>query len=68
MSVPPGSDNLLREVRAGFIAQGVTLSAWCSANRVTRSYAHHVLRGHTNGPNALALRARLVGAATAMAA
>lgn len=68
MGAPQGSDDLLREVRAGFIAQGVTLSAWCSANKVTRSYAHHVLRGHTNGPNALALRTRLVRAATAVAA
>lgn len=58
-----GSNNLLLRVRGGFISKGTTLAEWCRTNSVDHAYAHRVLRGYTNGPSALALRERIVGAA-----
>jgi hypothetical protein len=53
---------LLPQVRAGFILQGTTFTAWCRSNGIDPGYAHHVVSGKTNGPSAQALRSRLVEA------
>lgn len=41
----PASDELDRAVRAGFIARGTSLNAWCIANGVTRQTAEKALKG-----------------------
>lgn len=68
ITAQPESGELLLQVRADFIRQGSSLLAWCRAHGVNHGYAHRVLRGMTNGPEALALRARLVDASRSKAA
>jgi hypothetical protein len=58
--VTPG---LYNQVRAGFVAQGTSLAAWCSKNAVTRQYAEKCLKFKSNGAHAIALRMRLIEAA-----
>lgn len=55
-----GSDSLLLQVRGDFTRGGTSLSAWCRCNKVDHGHAHRVLRGFTNGPQAQALRFRIV--------
>ncbi len=62
LSVAP-SDDLYRMVRAGFVAKGTTLNAWCIANGVNRQTARRALSGERNGKNSRQLRERLVDAA-----
>lgn len=50
-------------VRAGFVRQGTTLSAWCDANGVKRQNATRALLGTWNGPKAQCLVERLKAAA-----
>lgn len=57
----PGTD-LLRQVMAGFVRRGTTLTQWCRANGESRVHARVALLGQRNGPKAQALRARLVQA------
>lgn len=57
-----GGDDLLRAVRAAFVSKGLTLNSWCRLNGVQHSYAHRALRGFTNGPAAMSLRARILAA------
>jgi hypothetical protein len=52
-----------RRVRAGFVAQGSSLSAWCRANGVQRQNAHKALVGQWSGPKADELVARITVAA-----
>jgi hypothetical protein len=54
-------DDLAR-VKAGFILRGSTFKAWCRENSIHPGYAHIVVAGKTNGPKALALRARIIRA------
>lgn len=61
-------ESALPEVRAGFVLQGTTLRAWCLKNSVDPGYAHIVLSGKSNGPNAQELRARIVQASVGAAA
>jgi hypothetical protein len=63
----PGED-LLREVRAGFVMQGTTFSTWCTQQGINRSSARQALMGSWNGPKGRALRTRVVKAAKASAA
>lgn len=57
-----GSDSLLLQVRGDFTRKGTSLSAWCKLNGIDHAHAHRVLRGHTNGAKAQALRDRLIEA------
>lgn len=57
------SDDLYRMVRAGFVAQGTTLNAWCSARGIHRQTAERSLKGERNGRRSRELRDRLVAAA-----
>ncbi len=57
------SKDLYLKVRAGFVAQGTTLNAWCRANGHLRGNARHALIGSWDGPKGRAFRADLVKAA-----
>lgn len=61
LAVEP-SDDLYRMVRAGFVAKGTTLNAWCIANGVNRQTAYKALRGERHGENSRCLRKRLTAA------
>jgi hypothetical protein len=50
-------------VRAGFIAKGTTLNAWCIANGVKRQTAEKSLKGNRESKQARELRDLLVSAA-----
>lgn len=52
----------LAQVRAGFILKGTTFKAWCRADGVDPGYAHKVVAGKLNGPNAEVLRKRIIAA------
>lgn len=54
--------DLYRLVRAGFIAQGTTLSGWCQERGVDTSNARSALAGAWNGPKGKALREQLIEA------
>ena len=58
--MPQPPNELLRIVRAGFVARGTSLAAWCRNESVSRQYATKVLKGAGGGPKARTLRARLV--------
>ena len=57
----PGTD-LLRQVMAGFVLQGTTLTEWCREHGESRVHARVALLGERNGPKAQALRAKLIDA------
>lgn len=61
--VVPPSEDLYLMVRAGFVAQGTTLNAWCIANRITRQSVEKALRGQRNGKVSRALRELIIEAA-----
>jgi hypothetical protein len=52
-----------RDVRAAFIARGISLNIWCKRYGVTHHWAARVLTGKANGPAAERLKARLRRAA-----
>ncbi len=54
---------LLDRVRAGFVAQGTSLNAWCTENAVSYPNARQALIGSWNGPKGVAVRQRIVEAA-----
>lgn len=54
---------MLRQVMAGFVRQGTTMTAWCRENGQSRVHARMALLGERNGPAARVLRARLLAAA-----
>jgi len=62
----PGLD-LIRQVRAGFIAQGTTLTEWCRNHQTSHTNARHALVGSWNGPKGKAMRARIAKAAGVIA-
>jgi len=49
-------------IRAGFITQGSTLTAWCRKRGVNTTNARSALVGAWNGPKGKALRAELIEA------
>jgi hypothetical protein len=63
-NLTPGRE-LYREVLAGFVRQGSSLSRWCQDQKpkVTRSNAQAALFGHWSGPGAAKLCDRLIEAA-----
>jgi hypothetical protein len=61
------TNNLLRNVRAGFVLKGTLLNAWCSANGIVRRTAEQSLTGQNKSNNAIALAARIKLAAGLMA-
>lgn len=52
--------DLYRQVRAGFVQQGLTLARWCAERKVHRENARRCLLGQWTGPKARALAATLV--------
>lgn len=58
-SITP-SAKLYDHVRAGFIAQGTTLTAFCRERNVAPANARCALVGSWNGPRAKRLRQELV--------
>lgn len=57
----PGPD-LVRKVRAAFVAGGTTLGRWCREQGVADQNARLALLGGWNGPKGKAMRARLIRA------
>jgi hypothetical protein len=53
------TNDLLRNVRAGFVLQGTSLNAWCSANGIVRRTAEQSLTGENKSNNAAALATRI---------
>ncbi len=47
-------------VKAGFVAQGLSLSAWCKSNDVKLSNIKQCLTGSWDGPKAKELRAKVI--------
>ena len=62
MTTPAPSLDLHLQVRAGFVAQGTSLKAWCREHEITPSNARDALIGRWNGPKGKALRAKVVKA------
>lgn len=60
-SLNPSIDLYLR-VRAGFVQQGTTLTAWCRAHGHDVSNARQALFGAWNGPKARELRTEIIKA------
>lgn len=58
----PGKDLVLK-VRAGFVAQGSSLSRWCQQNGIDRPNARLCLMGAWDGPKSRMLRMRIAEAA-----
>lgn len=54
---------LHRQVRAGFIRQGITMSTWCREHHVNRPNLISALRGGWRGPKATVLLRRVCEAA-----
>jgi len=61
-------DHSLAAIRAGFVAQGTSLHAWCKANGEDTSNARRAIAGTWKGPKASALLQRLVAASQGKAA
>lgn len=57
------TDQLLRSVRACFVLQGSSLSAWCKENGIVRRTAEQSLNGENRSDNAYALAAQICIAA-----
>lgn len=47
--------SLYRRIKAGFVMQGGSLTEWCRANGIDRSWAFQCLNGKRKGPAASAL-------------
>lgn len=58
----PGKE-LIQEVRAGFIRQGTSLSAFCRENEIEGKTVHRLLSGDWNGPIAKQKRKKIMAAA-----
>jgi hypothetical protein len=58
-------EDLYRRVRAGFVANGTSLRAFCIANHVFPQNARDCLLGIWRGPRAQALRRQLMQASKA---
>ena len=62
MATPEPGLGLMQQVRAGFVLQGTTFSAWCKANQISQYNARDAVIGSWNGPKGKALRAQIVKA------
>jgi hypothetical protein len=60
---PNPSHMLYIRVRAGFVAQGTTFTAWCRENHLARPNVASALIGAWNGPKGRAIRERVIRAA-----
>lgn len=58
----PGND-LYTKVKAAFVEQETTFTAWCRTHNINRQNAIFALRGGWRGPKARALVARIIKAA-----
>ena len=58
---PPG-DDLFVQIRASFIKNRTTFSAWCRTEKVGVSNARMAIYGHWNGPKGKKLRAKAIEA------
>ena len=56
------SRDLYNKVRAGFVAQGSSLSQWCKAKGMNTQNALSCLTGTWDGPKAKTLRAEIIEA------
>lgn len=54
--------DLHNQVKAGFVAQGASLSSWCKNNGVKISNIKQCLTGSWDGPKAKELRAKVIHA------
>lgn len=54
------SRDLYNRVRAGFVIQGSSLTAWCNSHGVKQQNILHCLVGSWNGPKSQALREQVV--------
>jgi hypothetical protein len=61
--IPENDRQRHRHVRAGFVALGTSLNAWCRENGVTLQSADKALNGEWTGPGAEALVRRIMRAA-----
>lgn len=52
--------HLYDKVRAAFIVQGTTLSAWCRGHNIKQTHAKSSLYGSWNGPKGSELRKQLI--------
>jgi hypothetical protein len=59
MTTPEPSRDLLRKVKAHFILEGTTLTAWCRDNGINMPNAREALMGTWDGPAGRRLRERL---------
>lgn len=57
---PTPGEQLLSQVRAGFVSQGTSFARWCRENGVARQNARLSLVGGWNGPKGQELRAKLI--------
>ena len=54
----------VQSIRAGFVAQGTSLAAWCRAEGLHRPNVVKALTGEWRGPKANAVVARAIAAST----
>lgn len=59
LELPKPSRELLNQVKAHFVAQGTTLSAWCRDHGHYPSNVRQALQGTWDGPVGRALREQL---------
>lgn len=62
-TVPNKTEERQRRVRAGFVVQGTSLTAWCRARGVKHQNARKALAGEWKGPKASALIREILQAA-----
>lgn len=55
LTLPENLEKRYKRVRAGFVGQGTSLSAWCKAHEVKHQNAHKALMLTWTGPKASAL-------------
>lgn len=58
----PGT-RLMNQVRAGFISQGTSYTAWCRTQGIDPSQARQAIYGTWAGPKGLACKAKALQAA-----
>lgn len=63
MQAPSPGNDLHREIRAGFVRQGTTLTRWCKENDLRLSNVRDAIMGGWDGPKGRAIRAKVAKAA-----
>ena len=58
----PGRE-LMNRIRAGFILQNTTFTAWCAAHGIEHTAARQAIHGTWAGPRGRQLRAQILKAA-----